>query len=155
MVGTLSGAWWAQFLGSGSRLADQIFHNDATNPEWGLLLVENRAQAFPAYYSMYLWNTYFAGGTERVVADSANDAVFAAAANTKTAHNLLLVNNTALPQVAQIGIRGFPTLRQVRIHRTDDPALGVRTTLLPNSPFQTLRLPAYSVSVVQFIEPPK
>ena len=155
LVGTLSGAWWAQFLGSGSRLADQIFHNDATNPEWGLLLVENRAQAFPAYYSMYLWNTYFAGGTERVVAESANDAVFATATNTKTAHNLLLVNTTALPQVAQVGIRGFPTLRQVRIHRTDDPALGVRTTALPNSPFQTLRLPPYSVSVVQFIEPPK
>ena len=155
LVGTLSGAWWAEFMGSGSRLADQIFHNDATNPEWGLLLVENRAQAFPAYYSMYLWNTYFAGGTERVVANSANDAVFATATNTKTAHNLLLVNTTALPQVAQVGIRGFPTLRQVRIHRTDDPAQGVRTTLLPNSPFQTLRLPAYSVSVVQFIEPPQ
>ena len=155
LVGAVSGAWWAQFMGSGSRLADQIFHNDATNPEWGLLLVENRAQAFPAYYAMYLWNTYFAGGTERVVADSANDAIFAAATNTKTAHNLLLVNTTALPQVAQVGIRGFPTLRQVRIHRTDDPAQGVRTTGLPTSPFQTLRLPPYSVSVVQFIEPPK
>ena len=155
LVGALSGAWWAQFLGSGSRLADQIFHNDATNPEWGLLLVENRAQAFPAYYSMYLWNTYFAGGTQRVVSESANDAIFAAATNTKTAHNLMLVNTTALPQVAQVGIRGFPTLRQVRIHTVDDPTSGVRTAKLPNSPFQTLKLPPYSVSVVQFIEPPK
>ena len=155
LVGAVSGAWWAQFLGSGSRLADQIFHNDATNPEWGLLLVENKAQAFPAYYSMYLWNTYFAGGTQRVVADSGNDAVFAAATNTKTAHNLMLVNTTALPQVAQVGIRGFPTLRQVRIHTIDDPTSGVRTAKLPNSPFQTLKLPPYSVSVVQFIEPPK
>ena len=155
LIGPIAGAWWAQFMGSGSRLADQIFHNDATNPEWGLLLVENKAQAFPAYYSMYLWNTYFAGGTQRVVADSANDAVYAAATNTKTAHNLLLVNTTALPQVAQIGIRGFPTLRQVRIHSNDDPKQGIRTARLPNSPFQTLRLLPYSVNVVQFIEPPK
>lgn len=155
LIGPVSGAWWAQFMGSGSRLADQIFHNDATNPEWGLLLVEQKAQAFPAYYSMYLWNTYFAGGTQRVVANSANDAVYAAAANTKTAHNLLLVNTTALPQVAQVGIRGFPTLRQVRMHTTDDPAKGIRTAGLPNSPFQTLKLSPYSVNVVQFIEPPK
>ena len=153
LVDAVAGAWWAEFLGSGSRLADQIFHNDATNPEWGLLLVQDKAQAFPAYYSMYLWNTYFAGGTQRVVADSANDAVFAVATNTKTAHNLMLVNTTALPQVAQVGIRGFPVLRQVRMHTTD--AGGVRTAPLPKSPFQTLRLPAYSVSVVQFIEPPK
>ena len=155
LIGPIAGAWWAQFLGSGSRLADQIFHNDSTNPEWGLLLVQNKAQAFPAYYSMYLWNTYFAGGTQRVVADSKNDAIYAAATNTKTAHNLLLVNTTALPQVAQIGIRGFPTLRQVRMHTNDDPALGIRTMPLPNSPFQTLKLQPYSVNVVQFIEPPK
>ncbi len=155
LIGQVSGAWWAQFMGSGSRLADQIFHNDATNPEWGLLLVDEKAQAFPSYYAMYLWNTYFGGGTQRVVADSASDAVYAAATNTKTAHNLLLVNTTALPQVAQVGIRGFPTLRQVRIHTNDDPSKPIRTANLPNSPFQTLKLPAYSVSVVQFIEPPK
>ncbi len=155
LIGQVSGAWWAQFMGSGSRLADQVFHNDATNPEWGLLLVNDKAQAFPAYYSMYLWNTYFAGGTQRVVADSENDAIYAAATNTKTAHNLLLVNTTALPQVAQVGIRGFPTLRQVRLHTNDDPSKGIRTEQLPNSPFQTLRLPPYSVNVVQFIEPPK
>ena len=155
LIGPVAGAWWAQFMGSGSRLADQVFHNDATNPEWGLLLVEDKAQAFPAYYAMYLWNTYFGGGTQRVVADSANDAIYAAATNTKTAHNLLLVNTTALPQVAQVGIRGFPTLRQVRIHTNDDVSKGIRTANLPNSPFQTLKLPAYSVNVVQFIEPPK
>ena len=155
LIGQVSGAWWAQFMGSGSRLADQIFHNDATNPEWGLLLVDSKAQAFPAYYAMYLWNTYFGGGTQRVVADSASDAIYAAATNTKTAHNLLLVNTTAIPQVAQVGIRGFPTLRQVRIHTNDDPSKPIRTANLPNSPFQTLKLPAYSVNVVQFIEPPK
>ncbi len=155
LIGQVSGAWWAQFMGSGSRLADQIFHNDATNPEWGLLLVDTKAQAFPSYYAMYLWNTYFGNGTQRVVADSKSDAIYAAATNTKTAHNLLLVNTTALPQVAQVGIRGFPTLRQVRIHTNDDPSKPIRTTNLPNSPFQTLKLPAYSVNVVQFIEPPK
>ena len=154
LIGPVAGAWWAQFMGSGSRLADQIFHNDATNPEWGLLLVDSKAQAFPAYYSMYLWNTYFAGGTQRVVAESANDAIYAAATNTKTAHNLLLVNTTALPQVAQVGIRGFPKLRQVRIHTTENSG-SIRTTGLPNSPFQTLKLAPYSVNVVQFIEPPK
>ena len=155
LIGPVAGAWWAQFMGSGSRLADQIFHNDATNPEWGLLLVDTKAQAFPAYYAMYLWNTYFGGGTQRVVAESKNEAIYAAATNTKTAHNLLLVNTTALPQVAQVGIRGFPTLRQVRMHTNDDAALGVRTVKLPNSPFQTLKLQPYSVNVVQFIEPPK
>ena len=155
LIGPVAGAWWAQFMGSGSRLADQIFHNDSTNPEWGLLLVDQKAQAFPAYYAMYLWNTYMGGGTQRVVTESKNDAIYAAATNTKTAHNLLLVNTTALPQVAQVGIRGFPTLRQVRMHTNDDPALGIRTVKLPNSPFQTLKLQPYSVNVVQFIEPPK
>ena len=155
LIGPVAGAWWAQFMGSGSRLADQIFHNDSTNPEWGLLLVDQKAQAFPAYYAMYLWNTYMGGGTQRVVAESKNDAIYAAATNTKTAHNLLLVNTTALPQVAQVGIRGFPTLRQVRMHTNDDPKAGIRTVKLPNSPFQTLRLLPYSVNVVQFIEPPK
>ena len=89
------------------------------------------------------------------MANSANDAIYVAATNTKTAHNVLLVNTTAIPQVAQVGIRGFPTLRQVRLHTNDDASKGIRTTNLPNSPFQTLKLPAYSVNVVQFIEPPK
>ncbi|HVF10665.1 MAG TPA: hypothetical protein VNA16_07675, partial [Abditibacteriaceae bacterium] len=53
-VQMISAAWWANFLGSASRVADQIFHNDAINPEWGLL--DEDARAYPAYYVLWLWN---------------------------------------------------------------------------------------------------
>ena len=153
LVQGVSGAWWAQFMASGSRLADQIFYNDAVNPEWGLL--DTGARAYPAYYSLWLWNTFFPPGSARVVATSSNSAVFVAAANTATAHNMLLVNNTNQPQTAQVGIRGFPVLREARIRVFDDPQQSVRFEALPKSPFQTVKLAPHAVAVLQFIEPPK
>jgi hypothetical protein len=56
-------AWWSSFLLNGSRLADQIFYNDAASPEWGLLNANH--SAFPPYYALYLWNTFFPAGSER------------------------------------------------------------------------------------------
>lgn len=162
LVQGVSGAWWAQFMASGSRLADQIFHNDAGNAEWGLLNPDGpqtaggQAQmAYPAYYSLWLWNTFFPSGSKRVATTSSNAAIFAAAANTATAHNMLLVNTSNQPQVAQIAIRGFPVLREARLRLFDDPQQSVRFTALPKSPFQTVKLEPYAVAVVQFIEPPK
>lgn len=156
LVQAVSGAWWAQFMASGSRLADQIFHNDAVNPEWGLLTpLEGRYTAYPAYRSLWLWNTYFPSGSARVATTSSNPSVFVAAANTPTAHNMLLVNASNAPQTAQIGIRGFPVLREARIRVFDDPLGQVRFEALPKSPFQTIKLAPYAVAVVQFIEPPK
>ena len=153
LVQNVSGVWWAQFMASGSRLADQIFHADAVNPESGLL--DASAQAYPTYYSLWLWNTFFPPGSARVVATSSNSSVFVAAANTATAHNLLLVNNSSATQTAQIAIRGFPVLRQARLRVFDDPLQSVRFEALPKSPFQTIKLAPYAVAVVQFIEPPK
>ena len=153
LVQGVSGAWWAQFMASGSRLADQIFHNDAVNAEWGLL--DSGARAYPAYYSLWLWNTFFPPGSARVVASSSSESLFVAAANTPTAHNLLLVNNSSAPQTAQVGIRGFPVLREARIRVFDDPQKTVRFGALPKSPFQTIELAPFAVAVVQFIEPPK
>lgn len=153
LVQGVSGAWWAQFMASGSRLADQIFYNDAVNPEWGLL--DSGARAYPAYYSLWLWNTFFPPGSGRVVATSSDENIFVAAANTPTAHNMLLVNNSPRTQTAQIGIRGFPVLREARIRVFDDPQQSVRFEALPKSPFQTVKLAPYAVAVVQFIEPPK
>jgi hypothetical protein len=153
LVQSVSGAWWAQFMASGSRLADQIFHNDAVNPEWGLL--DSKAQAYPTYYSLWMWNTFFPPGSARVATTSSNPDIFVTAANTATAHNMLLVNNSKVTQTAQIAIRGFPVLREARIRIFDDPQQSVRFAALPKSPFQTIELAPYAVAVVQFIEPPK
>jgi hypothetical protein len=43
-----------RFLSSSSRLADQVFHNDANSPEWGLL--DDAAWAYPPYYVLWMWN---------------------------------------------------------------------------------------------------
>ena len=51
-------------MSNGSRLADQIFYNDAANSDWGLL--NDRFSAFPAYYAMWMWNTYLPPGSVRV-----------------------------------------------------------------------------------------
>jgi hypothetical protein len=149
----IAGAWWGQFLASGSRLADQIFGSDATNPEWGLL--DASSNAYPAYYATWMWNTFFPSGSTRVSTTSSSEAIFVAAANTPTAHNVMLVNTTGAPQNVQIGIRGFPVLRQARLRLFDDPRETVKFQDLPKSPFQTVRLAPYAIAVVQFIEPPK
>ncbi len=162
LVQGVSGAWWAEFMASGSRLADQIFHNDAGNAEWGLLNPDGPRgsdgqiqMAYPAYYSLWLWNTFFPSGSQRVATTSSDPAIFVAAANTSTAHNMLLVNTSSQPQTAQIAIRGFPVLREARLRLFDDPQQSVRFTSLPKSPFQTVKLEPFAVAVIQFIEPPK
>ncbi|RYX86111.1 hypothetical protein EON83_02515 [bacterium] len=149
----IAGAWWGQFLSSGSRLADQIFTSDASNPEWGLL--DAGSKAYPAYYASWMWNTFFPSGAARVITTSSNEAVTALAANTATAHNVWLINTTNDPQNVQLGIRGFAVLRQARIRIFDDPRQSVRFEELPKSPFQTIKLAPYAVAVLQFIEPPK
>jgi len=149
----IAGAWWGQFLASGSRLADQIFTSDATSPEQGLL--DTSAKAYPAYYATWMWNSYFAPGARRVATTSSSDAVFAVAANTPSAHNVYLINTTSAPQTAQLAIRGFPVLRSARLRLFDDPRQSVKFQDLPKSPFQTVKLAPYAIAVVQFIEPPK
>jgi len=153
LVQTLSAAWWAQYMASGSRLADEVFQNDAVNPEWGLL--DSNARAYPAYYSLWLWNTYFPAGSDRVLSTSADPSVFATACNTATAHNLLLVNTTSTDQTVKVAIRGFPVLHEARIRIFDDAQKSVEFDPLPQSPFQTVDLPPYAVAVVQFLEPQK
>lgn len=159
-VQMISAAWWASYMGNASRLADQIFHNDSTNPEWGLLILGEKARAYPAYYALWLWNTYLPPGSERVQATTGSTSLAAFAVNTPTAHNLLLVNTTPEDTTAQITIRGFPVLREARIRVFDDPdptdpLQVVRFEQLPKSPFQTIKLKPYAVAVLQFIEPPK
>ena len=149
----IAGAWWAQFLSSSSRLADQVFSSDASNPEWGIL--DAGSKAYPAYYSSWMWNTFFPSGSARVNISSSSDAISVLAANTATAHNIWVINTTSDPQTVQLGIRGFAVLRQARIRIFDDPRQSVRFDPLPKSPFQTIKLAPYAIAVVQFIEPPK
>ena len=144
-----AGAWWSQFMISSSRLADQVFHSDSVNAEWGFL--DKDARAYPAFYAAYHWNTYFPSGSTRVFAQSANPAIAVAACNTATAHNLLLINTSNAEQTAQISIRGFPVLRTARARFLGE----MDSTVLKTSPFQTIKLRPFGVAVVQFIEPPK
>jgi hypothetical protein len=152
-VQMVSGAWWATYLASASHVADQVFHNESSTPEWGLL--DEAGRAYPAYYAMWLWNTFVPPGSVRVRADVSNGDIAVTALNTATAHNLLLVNNTPEDRTAQIGIRGFPVLRQARIRIYDDPRAQPRLMNLPKSPYQTIELKPYATAIVQFIEPPK
>ena len=152
-VRIVSAAWWISFISTASRVADQVFHNDAANPEWGLL--DENSKAYPAYYALWMWNSFIPPGSVRVQAAVSSTAIAAVAANTPTAHNLLLVNTTENDVTARIGIRGFPVLRAARIRVLDDPQTGVRFEDLPKSPFQTITLKPYAVAALQFIEPPK
>lgn len=154
MTAMIAGAWWGQFLASGSRLADQIFTSDATVPEEGLL--DASSKAYPAYYATWMWNNFFPFNSTRVTPTTSNPAIFAVAANTPTSHNVLLVNTTSAPKNVQLGIRGFPVLRSVRLRLFDDPNERVKfQDDLPVSPFQSVRLAPYAIAVVQFVEPPK
>ncbi|HEX8834028.1 MAG TPA: hypothetical protein VF719_07490, partial [Abditibacteriaceae bacterium] len=152
-VQMISSAWWVGFVGNQARLADQIFHNDAANPEWGLL--DENARAYPAYYALWMWNTFFPVGSERVQATASHSSVTVVAVNTPTAHNVLLANTTSADLPVRVGIRGFPVLRAARLRIFEDPQQGVRFEDLPKSPFQNLVLKPYAVAVLQFIEPPK
>lgn len=152
-VQMIAGAWWGAYLGSASRLADQVFHNDASTPEWGLL--DEGVRAYPAYYTMWLWNTYAPASSTRAKTTATNADVLALGFNTATAHNLFLVNTTDEERTAQIAIRGFPVLRSARIRIYDDARAQPRLENLPKSPYQTIKLKAYASAVVQFIEPPK
>jgi hypothetical protein len=152
-VQMISGAWWGTYLGNASRYADQVFHSNASTPEWGLL--DEGVRAYPAYYTMWLWNTYAPAGSERVITNVANSDVYALGFNTPTAHNLILINTQAEERTAQISFRGFPVLRQARVRVYDDPRSQPTLVNLPKSPFQTIKLRPYAAAVVQFIEPPK
>jgi hypothetical protein len=149
----MAAPWWVSFLATQSRLADQVFHNDAANPEWGLL--NSRAEAYPAYYALWMWNTFFPSGSERVAVKTENTDLITLAVNTPTAHNVLIANPTEKEISVRVAIRGFAVLRQARVRLLEDPQKGVVLNDLPKSPFQNLTLKPAAVAVVQFIEPPK
>lgn len=160
----VSAAWWATFIGAGSRVADQIFHNDSSNAAWGLL--DGQApvpRAYPAYYALWLWNTFLPTGSERVTATASTSAIAVTAVNPPLSggqpmHTLLLTNVTASDQTVKISIRGFPVLREARVRIFEDlaAARSLNTPqILPKSPFQTLVLKPNAVAVMQFVEPPK
>lgn len=153
LVRMISAAWWATFLGNASRIGDQIFHNDAANPEWGLL--DEKSRAYPAYYALWLWNQFMAGGSQRVDTSVAGGNVIAYAANTASAHHLLVVNTSDSELKVQISIRGFPVLRAVKLCSFDDPQKSVHFEDMPNSPYQTVTLAPYGIAFMQFTEPPR
>jgi hypothetical protein len=159
-----SAAWWITFLSAGSRVADQVFHNDAANASWGLLDGANVSpRGYPAFYALYLWNNFVPGGSERVKADVSNGAIEAIAlnappVNSQPIHSILLTNTTENEQTVKVSIRGFPVLREVRTRVFDDlaTARGLTTyQVLSKSPFQTMTLKPFAVVLLQFIEPPK
>ena len=156
----ISGAWWLSFLGNSSRVADAVFHNDASNANWGLLNPE--ARAFPAYYALWMWNTYAPRGSNRVLVTNPPSGIAAFAvnapvvANQPRLHNVLLANTRDTNTTVKVSIRGFAVLRAVQMQVLDNAETGVRTDVaLPKSAVQTVTLKPYSVAVVQFIEPPK
>lgn len=156
----LSAAWWLTFLGNNSRVADQIFHNDSVNAEWGLLKLDAQNDvygAYPSYYAMWLWNRFAPVGSERVdntTSDAKTVSVFAV--NARGAHNVLLSNNTPQNVNVKLSIRGFPKLRAVLLTQLDDPTQRVReNAALPKSATQTITLKPYAIATVQFLEPPK
>jgi hypothetical protein len=146
-------AWWGTYLMNVSRLADQIFHNDATNPQWGLL--DAQVRAYPSYYAMWMWNTFVPPGSQRVATEVRGDGITAMGVNSPTSHNLMLANTTNHAQTAKIAIRGFPVLRKARIWMYDNPQKQPYLMELPQNPYQTIEMAPYAVAVVQFIEPPK
>lgn len=161
----ISSAWWATFLGTSSRLADQVFHNDAVNPEWGLLSFNEKVGAYPAYYSLWMWNNFFPAKSSRINAvttraagaGSVNAArdLSVVAANAPASHNVMLANTSRNDLTIRLSIKGFPVLRAAVMHVLEDPSKGVRSPVpLPKSAFQTITLRPYSVAVIQFIEPP-
>lgn len=159
-----SAAWWITFLSAGSRLADQVFHNDGANAAWGLLDGANAApRGYPAYYALYLWNNFVPAGSERVKTDISNPAIEAISLNAPPAngqpiHSILLTNTTDSEQTVKVSIRGFPVLREVRARIFDDLATARSLTtyqVLAKSPFQSMTIKPYSVVCLQFIEPPK
>lgn len=155
-VQMVSAAWWLSFLANGSRIADAVFHNDAANSEWGF--VNESGEAYPAYYALWMWNTYVPVGSTRVpiaapaplIAIGAN--VPAAAGNV---HNVIVANTSASEVPVRLAIRGFPVLRAARLRVLEDPRAGVRLSDLTKSPFQNFVLKPYAVAVFQFTEPPK
>jgi hypothetical protein len=154
----VAGAWWATFMSSSSRLADQVFHNDATNPEWGLL--DQRAWAYPPYYVLWMWNKFLPPGSTRVLAtarrgNAATNDVVVVAANTAASHNVFLANTRDRNTTVTLSIRGFPILRAATLHILDEPRVIRQSVALPKSPVQTLVLRPYAVAVVQFTEPPR
>lgn len=156
----ISGAWWLSYAGNASRVADAVFHNDAVNASSGLLNPE--ARAYPAYYAMWMWNTYAPRGSERVQVSAPSSGVAAFAVNVPhvtgvpRSHNVLLANTRDSDTTIKVAIRGFAVLRAVQMQALDNAESGVRTNVvLPKSAFQTITLKPYSIAVLQFIEPPK
>jgi hypothetical protein len=160
-VAPMAAAWWLSFLGSNSRVADQIFHNDAVNAEWGLLQLDAQTNiygAYPAYYGMWMWNRFAPAGSERVYSTTSNAKLVSIfAVNARGAHNVLLANNSARNVKVKIAIRGFPKLSAVRLTTLlDDGRKGVRENAsLPKSATQSITLKAFSIATVQFVEPAK
>lgn len=159
-----SAPWWITFLGSGSRVADQVFHNDGANSAWGLLDGANSApRGYPAFYALYLWNNFVPASSDRVRTDVSNPAITAIGLNppldkAQPLHTVLLANTTETEQTVKVSIRGFPVLRETRVRVFDDLAAARDLStyqVLPKSPFQTLTLKPYAVVVMQFVEPPK
>jgi len=162
----VSAAWWANYLGTSSRLADQVFHNDAVNPEWGLLSFNKEVGAYPAYYSLWMWNNFFPAKSSRInalvtrapraLANINALDLSVVAANAPASHNVMLANTSRNDLTIRLSIKGFPILRAAVMHVLEDPAKGVRSPVpLPKSAFQTITLKPYSVAVIQFIEPPR
>ena len=164
-----SGAWWLTYLSNASnRLTDQVFHNDATDAQWGLLSEQNLA--FPAFHAMWLWNNYaprgadFVGVTPSVASNtSSNVSVFAtnarlpgARAGDLPTHNVLLANTRGENTTVKISIRGFAKMKSVTLRVLDDVKIGIRQPIeLTKSATQTITLKPYAIAVVQWTEPAK
>lgn len=156
-----AGAWWLTFMANASnRLTDQVWFNDATGAQWGLLNEDNLA--YPAFHALWMWNNYAPRGSSFVgiTRSDANALAFATNArmasskpNDAPSHNVLLANVRGENTTLRLNIAGLPKLGAVSIRVLDDAKIGMRTPLeLPRSATQIITLKPYAIAVVQFGE---
>ena len=143
-------AWYARLMSTVALYVDAVFPYELTAPSWGLLNAEGRA--YPAYYSLWIFGTYFPRGTSLYPSHSDGNAVSVLAGKTRTAHNVLLINQGEKTTVCNITVGGLKALKKVRIHLLEDGAPGIQYNELSAKPEQRVTLRQHSLAVLQFIE---
>ena len=156
-----SGAWWLTFMANASnRLTDQVWFNDATNAQWGLLNEDNLA--YPAFHALWMWNNYAPRGSSFVGISRSNANALVFATNARMAgskatdapsHNVLLANVRGENTTLRLNIVGVKKLGAVSIRVLDNAKIGMRPPVeLPRSATQSITLKPYAIAVVQFGE---
>lgn len=150
LITSLAAAWYATLLATCAPCTDAVFPVELTGPSWGLL--DSRGRAFPSYYGLWMFTTYFPPGTTLIPTAASNDAVVVLAGKTRTAANVLLVNTGDRSVVCQVNADGLDTVSKVRIRLLESKSPGMQFNELSAKPNQRVALKGYSIAVLQFIQ---